>query len=542
MKPIERKVYRCAIYTRKSTEHNLDLEFNSLDAQREACEAYIKSQAHEGWRLVPDHYDDGGVSGASLDRPALQTLLADVRTGKINTVVVYKVDRLTRSLADFAKLVELFDQYGVSFVSITQSFNTTSSMGRLTLNVLLSFAQFEREVIGERVRDKIAASKRRGIWVGGPVPLGYRVIDKKLVVVPEEADAVRTIFTRYLELGSMRPLIEDLDRRGIRTKANGLTNGSVRGGIRFGVGSLAHLLKNRFYIGEVVYRGAIHHGEHEPILERELFEAVQAKLAANTVTRQVRLNGSPAILTGRIFDDRGNRMTPSHSNKLGVRYRYYVSHAILQQRKAEAGSVARVPAAEIEKLVLDGIRRHLASMGEAEHPTAIADRDLIERHVHSVTVKPQALEVRLVPTSEASALTEEPGTKDLAPGQLSTTAITLAWTAPSFAAVKGIVHAPSARPELKPESRDALLTAIAKARRWIDEIRLGRIASFAEIAKREGQGERHIRLLAPLAFVSPRIITAIVDGTAPADLTVTGLAKALPYSWAEQERSIGLLQ
>jgi DNA invertase Pin-like site-specific DNA recombinase len=542
MKPIERKVYRCAIYTRKSTEHNLDLEFNSLDAQREACEAYIKSQAHEGWRLVPDHYDDGGVSGASLDRPALQTLLADVRTGKINTVVVYKVDRLTRSLADFAKLVELFDQYGVSFVSITQSFNTTSSMGRLTLNVLLSFAQFEREVIGERVRDKIAASKRRGIWVGGPVPLGYRVIDKKLVVVPEEAEAVRTIFTRYLELGSMRPLIEDLDRRGIRTKANGLTNGSVRGGIRFGVGSLAHLLKNRFYIGEVVYRGAIHHGEHEPILERELFEAVQAKLAANTVTRQVRLKGSPAILTGRIFDDRGNRMSPSHSNKLGVRYRYYVSHAILQQRKAEAGSVARVPAAEIEKLVLDGIRRHLASMGEAEHPTAIADRDLIERHVHSVTVKPQALEVRLVPTSEASALTEEPGTKDLAPGQLSTTAITLAWTAPSFAAVKGIVHAPSARPELKPESRDALLTAIAKARRWIDEIRLGRIASFAEIAKREGQGERHIRLLAPLAFVSPRIITAIVDGTAPADLTVTGLAKALPYSWAEQERSIGLLQ
>jgi len=542
MKPIERKVYRCAIYTRKSTEHNLDLEFNSLDAQREACEAYIKSQAHEGWRLVPDHYDDGGVSGASLDRPALQTLLADVRTGKINTVVVYKVDRLTRSLADFAKLVELFDQYGVSFVSITQSFNTTSSMGRLTLNVLLSFAQFEREVIGERVRDKIAASKRRGIWVGGPVSLGYRCIDKKLVVVPEEAEAVRTIFTRYLELGSMRPLIEDLDRRGIRTKANGLTNGSVRGGIRFGVGSLAHLLKNRFYIGEVVYRGATHRGEHEPILDRELFEAVQAKLAANTVTRQVRLKGSPAILTGRIFDDRGNRMSPSHSNKLGVRYRYYVSHAILQQRKAEAGSVARVPAAEIEKLVLDGVRRHLASMGEAEHPTAIADRDLIERHVHSVTVKPQALEVRLVPTSEASALTEEPGTKDLAPGQLSTTAITLAWTAPSFAAVKGIVHAPSARPELKPESRDALLTAIAKARRWIDEIRLGRIASFAEIAKREGQGERHIRLLAPLAFVSPRIITAIVDSSAPADLTVTGLAKALPYSWPEQERSVRLLQ
>src|SRR5258708_5799904 len=212
------KLARCAIYTRKSTEHNLDLEFNSLDAQREACEAYIKSQAHEGWRLIPSHYDDGAFSGASLDRPALQRLLAEVRSGKIDIIVVYKVDRLTRSLADFAKLVELFDQHSVSFVSVTQSFNTTSSMGRLTLNVLLSFAQFEREVIGERVRDKIAASKRKGIWVGGPVPLGYASINKKLVVAPEEAETVRTIFRRYLELGSIRPLMQDLDRRGTRTK------------------------------------------------------------------------------------------------------------------------------------------------------------------------------------------------------------------------------------------------------------------------------------------------------------------------------------
>src|SRR6201982_1594294 len=228
MKPTERKVFRCAIYTRKSTEHNLALEFNSLDAQREACEAYIKSQAHEGWRLIPDRYDDGAFSGASLDRPALQVLLTDVRAGKINPILVYKVDRLTRSLADFAKLVELFDQYGVSFVSITQSFNTTSSMGRLTLNVLLSFAQFEREVIGERVRDKIAASKRKGIWVGGPVPLGYASIDKKLVVVPAEAATVRALFARYLELGSIRALLQDLDRRGIRTKRQVGATGQTR--------------------------------------------------------------------------------------------------------------------------------------------------------------------------------------------------------------------------------------------------------------------------------------------------------------------------
>jgi DNA invertase Pin-like site-specific DNA recombinase len=264
MKPAVPKPQRCAIYTRKSTEHNLDLEFNSLDAQREACEAYIKSQAHEGWRLIPDRYDDGGLSGASLDRPALQDLLADVRAGKVTVVVVYKVDRLTRSLADFAKLVELFDQYGVSFVSITQSFNTTSSMGRLTLNVLLSFAQFEREVIGERVRDKIAASKRKGLWVGGPVPLGYRCLDKKLEIVPEEAETVRTIFSLYLELGSMGALIAELDRRGIRTKVNGRRDGRQSGGIRFGVGPLAHLLKNRFYTGEVTYRGEVHRGEHEP--------------------------------------------------------------------------------------------------------------------------------------------------------------------------------------------------------------------------------------------------------------------------------------
>jgi site-specific DNA recombinase len=280
------KLARCAIYTRKSTEYNLELAFNSLDAQREACEAYIKSQAHEGWRLIPGRYDDGAFSGASLDRPALQQLLADVRAGKIDIVLVYKVDRLTRSLADFAKLIELFDAHDVSFVSVTQSFNTSSSMGRLTLNVLLSFAQFERELIGERVRDKIAASKRKGLWVGGPVPLGYAAVDKKILVVPAEAEAVRTIFARYLQLGSVRALKEDLDRRGGRSKPRQLSDGRTIGGSRFGVGALAHLLKNRFYIGEVVYRGAVHRGEHEPILDSALFAAVQGKPAAQAVARR----------------------------------------------------------------------------------------------------------------------------------------------------------------------------------------------------------------------------------------------------------------
>jgi site-specific DNA recombinase len=544
MNPPAPRPARCAIYTRKSTEHNLDLAFNSLDAQREACEAYIKSQAHEGWRLIPDHYDDGGLSGASLDRPALQGLLRDLGTGKIDVVVVYKVDRLTRSLADFAKLVELFDQHGVSFVSVTQSFNTTSSMGRLTLNVLLSFAQFEREVIGERVRDKIAASKRKGIWVGGPVPLGYASIDKKLVLVPEEATTVRAIFARYLELGSIGALVEDLDRRGIRTKARRGTDGRAIGGIRFGAGPLAYLLKNRFYIGEVVYGGEVHRGEQEPILDRELFEAVPAKLAANAVDRQVRLKGSPAILTGRIFDDRGNRMSPTHTNKLGVRYRYYVSHAVLQKRKAETGSVARVPAPEIESLVLGAVRKRLAASGGVESPIAMTDRDLIEQHVERIMVKPQAIELRLVAPTEVTneAARQKIGVNPAPSREVPPITITLPWTAPTFTAVKGIIHTPSPQPLMKPESRDALLIAIAKARRWIKDICEGRIASIVEIAEREAQGERHIRLLAPLAFVSPRIIAAIVEGSAPADLTVTGLAKALPYSWSAQERRIGLAQ
>ena len=273
-----------------------------------------------------------------------------------------------------------------------------------------------------------------------------------------------------------------------------------------------------------------------PILGRDVFEAVQAKRAANAAARQVRLRGSAAILTGRLFDDRGNRMSPTHANKRGVRYRYYVSHAILQNRKAEAGNIARVPAPEIETLVCEGIRRHLAAMGDGEPAPATADRDLIERHVARVIVKPQALEVCLIPTCKA----ERHGLDDLAPCHPPIPTITLPWTAPSFAEVKGIVHAPYTEPAMKPESRDALLAAITKARGWIDDIRVGAIGSFAEIAEREAQGERHIRLLAPLAFLSPRIIAAIVDGTAPADLTVTGLAKALPYSWAEQEERVGL--
>src|SRR5215510_752697 len=282
----ERKVLRCAIYTRKSSEHGLEQDFNSLDAQREAGEAYIKSQAHEGWKLIKAHYDDGGLSGGTLQRPALQLLLTDIRARKIDVVVVYKVDRLTRSLADFAKLVDLFEAHGVSFVSVTQQFNTTTSMGRLTLNVLLSFAQFEREVAGERIRDKFAASRRKGMWMGGTIPLGYDVKDRKLTVNEAEAKTVRLIFQRYLALGCVSKLQIDLDRKGIRSKRRILTSGQVQGGCSFARGALYHLLRNRIYRGEVVHKGIAYPGEHEPIVNAELWNTVQARLSANLGRRR----------------------------------------------------------------------------------------------------------------------------------------------------------------------------------------------------------------------------------------------------------------
>src|SRR5215213_6324707 len=330
------KRLRCAIYTRVSTEHGLEQDFNSLDAQREAAEAYIKSQAHEGWVLIKTAYDDGGFSGGSMDRPALQRLLAEVQAGSIDVIVVYKVDRLTRSLADFAKLVELFDAHHVSFVSVNQAFNTTTSMGRLTLNVLLSFAQFEREVTSERIRDKIAASKRKGLWVGGMAPLGYDTKDRKITVNEAEADRVRGIFHGYLKLGSLNLLMADLRTQGIVTKVRTLKTGETVGGIPFTRGPLAHLLRNRFYIGEVIFKGETLAGEQPAIVDKGLFEAVQAKLNEQVTSHKASRTKSEALLSGRIFDDRGHRMTPSHARRRGIKYRYYISSALLQGHPQQA--------------------------------------------------------------------------------------------------------------------------------------------------------------------------------------------------------------
>ena len=308
--PNKTKVLRCAIYTRVSTDHGLDQDFNSLDAQREACEAYIRSQTHEGWTLVRDRFDDGGFSGGSLERPALTKLLAQVDAGRVDVIVVYKVDRLTRSLADFAKLVERFDAKTASFVSITQSFNSTSSMGRLTLNMLLSFAQFEREVTGERIRDKIAASKRKGIWVGGNSSFGYLVRDRKLVIDEAEAKVVRSIFKGYLALGSLDALLRELRAREIRTRVRTLASGKTRGGVFFGRGALASLLRNRIYLGELRHHSESHPAEHQAILDRDLFDQVQERLTGAAVAFGQKRASESFFLKGLLFDDRGYRIDP----------------------------------------------------------------------------------------------------------------------------------------------------------------------------------------------------------------------------------------
>src|SRR3979411_625136 len=389
---------RCAIYTRVSTEHGLDQEFNSLDAQYDAASAYIKSQAHAGWTLIRSRYDDGGYSGGSTDRPALQKLLSDVGSGKIDIMVVYKVDRLTRSLADFAKLVELFDSHGVSFVSVTQQFNTTTSMGRLTLNVLLSFAQFEREVTSERIRDKIAASKRKGLWVGGNLPLGYEIKDGKIAIVEEEAELVRSIFRRYLELGSVNELLRDLRERNIRTKSRLLSTGATRGGIPFGRGALYYLLSNHFYIGEVKYKNEFLPGEQPPIMDRALFEAVRHKSLAQWSHRTIVRNKSDHLLTGLLFDDAGHRMVPTHATKAGIRYHYYVSAPFLygEAKTASAGSISRVPAADIEDIVIKSMKEHLAAKQEKSTTNTgrLENRDLTQL-ITDIVVHEDRLIIRL---------------------------------------------------------------------------------------------------------------------------------------------------
>jgi site-specific DNA recombinase len=534
------KPVRCAIYTRVSTDHGLEQDFNSLDAQSDAAQAYIRSQAHAGWTLIRTRYADGGYSGGSTERPALQRLLADVSARKVDVIVVYKVDRLTRSLADFAKLVELFDGHGVSFVSVTQQFNTTTSMGRLTLNVLLSFAQFEREVTSERIRDKIAASKRKGLWVGGIAPLGYETKDRKIVVVEEEAERVRTIFRRYLELGSLNRLMADLRERGIATKVRSLKTGRTVGGIPFTRGSLAHFLRNRFYIGEVVFKGEVLPGEQPAILDRDLFNAVQAKLDDQRNNHTVERGESEALLIGRIYDDRGNRMTPSHVRKGGIKYRYYLSSPLLHGQPGCAGAVRRVPAAEVEALVACAVREHLEDSTESD------DRDLIRNHVVRVEVQVDQLVVELKAPRQGQPRGRENGTPPShAPNEpeAERTVLRIPWRKTPSKRRREIIPPKSTAPQdarpIRAETRAKLVASIARGRRWLDEIAAGAVTDVEQIAAREQCSIRKVNMTISLAFLAPDLIKAAIEGRLPHGIGVARLCDA-PAEWSRQYRILGL--
>ncbi len=559
---------RCAVYTRKSSEEGLEQDFNSLHAQREACEAYVRSQKHEGWVVLPTLYDDGGISGGTMERPALQRLLGEIRAGKIDTVVVYKVDRLTRSLADFAKIVEIFDAHGVAFVSVTQHFNTTTSMGRLTLNVLLSFAQFEREVTGERIRDKIAASKQRGMWMGGNPPLGYDVRDRKLVVNEAEAEQVRQIYTRYLALRSVRLLQEDLSDAGITSKRRIGCGGREWGGQAFGRGALYALLQNRIYLGEIAHKGRHYPGQHAPILDQELWDTAQSILAANASERRAgRPAKEPSLLAGLVVDAFGNRLSPSHAVKDGKRYRYYISRPLVSGARAKAPGGCRIPAAELEQVVCDRIRAWLADSGTvldtigsmatdteqqrgllaqaAELATAWPklpsqeQRRILCKLVARIDIRDESVTLHLITTRLKGILRQQqdggdefdehdsgPGTHALSvPVRLQRIE-----KSGRLMVVGGVA-----------QTNAPLIRLLARAHRLQGLLLQGNVPSLEDLASHAGVGPKQAMWILRLSWLAPDITRAILLGQQPLELTADRLARMvrLPMDWPGQKRALG---
>ena len=530
---------RCGVYTRKSTEDGLEQEFNSLDAQYEACAAYAVSQRHEGWLLLPDRYDDGGFSGGNMQRAGLQRLLADVAAGKVDIILVYKIDRLTRSLADFAKIVEILDKAGASFVSITQSFNTTTSMGRLTLNMLLSFAQFEREVTGERIRDKIAASRRKGMWMGGPVPLGYNVENRRLVVNEEEAERVRHIMQRYLAVGSVVALAEELDREGYRTKVQLRASGPHRGGCLFRRGTLYHLLSNPIYRGKIVHKGEVFAGEHPAVVAQELWDDVQRTLKANASGTSRRLKvQQPSLLVGMLYDGEGRAMTPSHATKPGKRYRYYVTRPDL----IEASPAWRVSAFDLEQLVCQRIAELLCDqqflcrlVPDAQAETiqkAIAAGDLaaatlrsgsphdrtalLETIVDRISLGDGGVEIMTRPTliRRALDLTSAGYERDepIILG-LPTTKVRRGHQ------LRQGIPGPEDLSATPARQDDKLVALMAQAHAARQLILSQPDKSIASIAASAGKCRTRLARLASLGCLAPDIVTEIVQGRQPASLT-----------------------
>jgi site-specific DNA recombinase len=557
---------RCAIYTRKSSEEGLEQDFNSLDAQREACEAFIASQKREGWTLVSEMYDDGGFSGATMERPAFKRLLSDVSTGKIDVVVVYKVDRLTRSLSDFAKIVDIFDKHAVSFVSVTQQFNTTSSMGRLTLNILLSFAQFEREVTGERIRDKIAASKKKGMWMGGQPSLGYDVKDRKLIVNNTEAETVRHIFRRYTELKSVQGLKEDLDGAGIVSKVRVASDGSRYGGRPLSRGALYLMLQNRIYRGEIVHKGKRYAGEHEAIVDEALWNTVQAILSENRVDRANGKTGhQPNLLTGILFDTHGGRMSPTHANKKGTRYRYYISRSLLDGSAKAKAQGQRIPAVALESLVVRRVRGWLGDPAGILHAIrhaafdALTQKRLIERardfakqdHVlgieglrafmRSSIVRVQVHADRIdimLDQYQACRYLDETATQPEAnrPVTMLSIPARLKRTGKEMRIIVGDGSDPAT-----PDT--GLVRLLVRANAIRGQLLADRSLTFEDIAKSEGIVPSYATRLFRLTILAPDIVSAILTGKQPPELTARRLMDdtRLPLDWSEQRRRLGFV-
>jgi site-specific DNA recombinase len=543
--PARTKVLRCAIYTRKSSEEGLEQDFNSLHAQRESCDAYIKSQRHEGWAPLASLYDDGGYSGGSTERPALKRLLADIQSHLIDVVVVYKVDRLTRSLADFAKIVEIFDAAGVSFVSVTQQFNTTTSMGRLTLNVLLSFAQFEREVTGERIRDKIAASKQKGMWMGGWVPLGYDRKDRTLTINETEAMTVRTIFDLFLKLKNVQRVQTELARLNLATKPYATPRGRAVGGLSFARGHLYKILSNPLYIGEIEHKGLRYPGQHPPLIGGGTWDAVQAQLAANHHENRARTNAkSKSLLAGLIYDDAGNRLVSSHATKNGKRYRYYVTSEGTGRSVASASVPRlRLPAATIDELVLTklqsfltdnaqistllretrcrpaeigsglGIASKLADSLTSAAPMAQNVADLFAR----VTVSPTSLNISIKRERLLAMLTDTSAEPSQDNGQNNIIALEATIpAAPGGGSGKLVFE------DQNGKTPDAVVVkAIARASIWFEQLTIGKSQSMAQIVIGENITDNYVSNLIHLAWLSPELVGRVLDG----DPEATALAR-----------------
>jgi site-specific DNA recombinase len=549
-KPIasQTKVFRCAIYTRKSSEEGLEQDFNSLHAQRESCDAYIKSQRHEGWTPLPALYDDGGYSGGSTERPALKRLLADIRSHLIDVVVVYKVDRLTRSLADFAKIVEIFDAAGVSFVSVTQQFNTTTSMGRLTLNVLLSFAQFEREVTGERIRDKIAASKQKGMWMGGWVPIGYDRKDRTLTINETEAVTVRTISDLFLKLKNVQRVQAELVRLNLTTKPYETPRGRAVGGLSFARGHIYKILSNPLYIGEIEHRGVRYPGQHPPLIDGKKWDAVQAQLAANHHENRTRTNAkSKSLLAGLIYDDAGNRLVSSHATKNGKRYRYYVT----SQGNGRSGGTAdpvrlRLPATLIDELLRRKLQSFLTDKAQislllretrcrpAEIGSGLAIASTLADSLTSgspvaqnvaellarVTVSSTSLKLSIKRDRLLTTLTEKSVEQSQDNGQDNGNIISLEVPIP---AVAGGGSGKLVFEDQNVKTPDAVVVkAIARASIWFEQLTTCKAQSMAEIAVRENITDNYVSNLIHLAWLSPDLVGRVLEG----DSEASALARA----------------